>query len=453
MFQKFKDWAEENKIFLSVTGAGVVTAGVLVASCYKVALPHEVLVKTGPWLPAGKKLLVCKNTFQIWPQVVTRMNVTPWKTELHVDGLTKDVQYVGLPLTGIVGPNPDKLEEYATFMGGVEDVDDVIHGLISAEARAVTAQLDVHSFFGDKAAFRQVVQTHIQEDLNPLGLKIWQLGFQDIEDSKSHKDGKGTQYFHYLRQVKASEAEQTAREKVATMEKMGDSSVKKNESETRINKAKYEAEAVAVESENNILVAKHLASLEIEREKARKAASLAKTEVDAAIELEKQRLMQEVNVAKAKQEMENERAGQMPKTIAECEAIERKSLTNLFQAEQLAKAKVLTAEAEAKSIILKASADAEGILKKYQAEAQGLRELKDSLGTPEVLLSYQMINKGTYEVVANATSKALQGMAPNVSVWNMNNGNGATNDTFTSLAPFLKVIGDAVGVDIPNKKQ
>jgi uncharacterized membrane protein YqiK len=79
-------------------------------------------------------------------------------------------------------------------MSGCDDPMKIIHGVIDPEARAVASRLGIEKIFGDREAYRHEVEKCIAQDLSELGLKIWQSGVKEIEDSRTRKDGNGTRY-------------------------------------------------------------------------------------------------------------------------------------------------------------------------------------------------------------------------------------------------------------------
>jgi flotillin len=336
----------------------------------------------------------------------------------------------------------------------------------------VVARLDIEQINGDRDAFRHEVEQCATDDLAGLGMKIWQSGVEEVDDGKHQKDGgNGTQYFYFMRKIKAAEAEQTARRSVAEMQKTGDITVKENESQTRMRNAELEAKAVETESTNNILIAKLRSAQEVEQARAKQLTITAQIECDKATQLREAELLRELNVKNIAQETEKERSHKMAKVTVEAEAMERLAQAKLFAAEQDAKALVakLKAEAdgalaksiaEAEGIRLKTKAEADGFLAKSEAEAEGIRlkmdaeaegqeKLKKSLGDSNTLIQREMIKEGTYVKVAEASAQGLRGLNP--TIWSMDGGGNA--DTFKSLAPYLQLVANAVGVKLPDGKK
>lgn len=99
-------------------------------------------------------------------------------------------------------------------------------------------------------------------------------------------------------------------------------------------------------------------------------------------------------------------------------------------------------------------------------EAQGLVEmakaygaLADVMGGPAGLLQYMMLQNNTYERLANANARAINGLQPKINVWNTGaagSEGGAAADPaaslrniFQTLPPLLSTINDQTGIAPP----
>lgn len=434
---------EYKKEILSASFA--LTIGAYALSRYKVALPSEYLALTGPGISNVK---VAKKAVQ-WPfQTVSVIDMTPMTYELHISAMSTDKQDMGLPITFSIGPGTDveSQTKYATLLGGCPDVMKVVNGFIEPEARSIAANLTIEEIFKNRMAFREKVQESVQEDLNSFGLKVWQSGIREIEDDKTRKDG--TKYFHYLRLIKSSEAEQTARKSVAELEFKGDITVKEKERDTRMQSALYEANAVETESTAKIDIARHLAALEVEEAKFRMQSQLAKIEAEKAAMLREADLQREVENRRIAQFTERQRSEVMSKVTVESESMER-----------MAQAYLVSAQKQAEGKLAMSKAEAEGIQMKYAAQAEGLQKLKESLGSAEMLLSHEMIQNGTYEKIASSNAAAVQNMKPVITSWTTDGSSDGMSDIAKKLVPLLSIVSKQTGIEpptwlaqMPNKK-
>lgn len=432
---------------------GVAAVGVLTfVTRYHVAKPHQYLAITGPTLRTGIEhdMKLAKAAFR-WPlQIVTPLDMTPIHFSLHLDTMSSDKQDIGLPLNFTIGPASDlaSLRKFALRLSNCdgEKQEHIVAKIAESASRSIVAKLGIEQIFSDRDAYYKMVEEHLQHDLSNFGLEVFQSGSSEIEDSRTRKDG--TKYFHYLRLIKAAEAEKTANISVAEMHRQGNIAVKENESITRQKQIVLESEAVQVETTSNIEIAKQRAQQEVEEARFRQQATLAKIEAEKAAQLREAELQRELNVKNIAQETEKMRSEKLAKIVVDAEAQERMAQADLFAAQKRAESVRATGEAEAMALLAKGKADAETIRLRYEAEAEGLKRLQDTLGDPSNLLQREMIHKGTYESVAKSAAEGLQGLKP--TIWTLE---GGTEGGFKTLAPYIKLISDAVGVKIPQQQE
>jgi flotillin len=130
------------------------------------------------------------------------------------------------------------------------------------------------------------------------------------------------------------------------------------------------------------------------------------------------------------------------------------------------------ADAEAWSHAAKKNAEANLVKKVKEAEglsamADAYGKLSQAFGGPAGLLTYMMIEKGTFVELAKANAQAVQGMQPKISVWNtgpqagvegQGQGQGqaggvASLDTmrnvYQMLPPLMSTINEQTGITLP----
>ena len=113
-------------------------------------------------------------------------------------------------------------------------------------------------------------------------------------------------------------------------------------------------------------------------------------------------------------------------------------------------------EAEGKKVV----ADAEYYAQKQKAA--GMIEMAKAYGAmadvpwagPSGLLQYMMLERGTYEHMANANAKAINGLQPKINVWNTGSGGevdatAPIRNLFQALPPLLSTIQDQTGMMPP----
>ena len=94
-----------------------------------------------------------------------------------------------------------------------------------------------------------------------------------------------------------------------------------------------------------------------------------------------------------------------------------------------------------------------------QAQAQAYKALAEAFGGPQGLLQYMMLKENTYEKLALANAKAIQGLQPKVTVWNTGSGEGSNGvgegiapikNIMQSLPPLLSTVQEQTGITLPN---
>lgn len=113
----------------------------------------------------------------------------------------------------------------------------------------------------------------------------------------------------------------------------------------------------------------------------------------------------------------------------------------------------------------RATKEAEATFYAKQKEAEGIAEMAKAyghmakiLGGPQGLLQYMMLQNNTYEKLAQANAKAINGLQPKISVWNTGaagadgatDGSGAIRNLFQNLPPLLSTIQDQTGISPPS---
>ena len=118
-------------------------------------------------------------------------------------------------------------------------------------------------------------------------------------------------------------------------------------------------------------------------------------------------------------------------------------------------------EAEANFIIMQRQAEANFIVAQKEAAgvtetAKAYGELAKVLGGPQGLMQYLMLQNNTYEKLALANAKAINGLQPKINVWNTGSAGGEGADPtapirnlFQTLPPLLSTINDQTGMQPP----
>ncbi len=94
-----------------------------------------------------------------------------------------------------------------------------------------------------------------------------------------------------------------------------------------------------------------------------------------------------------------------------------------------------------------------------QAQAKAYMALAEAFGGPQGLLQYMMLKENTYEKLALANAKAIQGLQPKITVWNtgadgegvggMGQGIAPIKNIMQSLPPLLSTVQEQTGIALP----
>ena len=128
----------------------------------------------------------------------------------------------------------------------------------------------------------------------------------------------------------------------------------------------------------------------------------------------------------------------------------------LYSRQKDAEAGYLRSVREADAAFYAAKKEAEGVAEKAKAYEQ----LSKVLGGPQGLLQYMMLQDNTYEKLALANAKAVNGLQPKITVWNTGSSAGGEGDggeqvvgpirnILQSLPPLLTTINEQTGIAPP----
>lgn len=274
---------------------------------------------------------------------------------------------------------------------------------------------------------------------------------------------------------------------------------RKGEQEREI--AKINAETAVQKTERDSERAAAEASLSTRKTVLSRDVDIAKIEALRATEHKDEELKREVEVKRAAAEMERLRANDVVRATiareskqqaadAKAYEVQAEARAGLDAANQRAEAeayKIRTeaeasnqaanqrAEVEAYKIRTAADASNYAAIKEAEAnlqvqlkEAEGLAAMAEAYGKMSQafggaagLMQYLMIKENTYVHLASANAKAVQGMAPKISVWNTGaqagegsgGGSNSSIDTmrnvYQMLPPLMTTINEQTGITLP----
>ena len=369
----------------------------------------------------------------VWPvfQDYAFLDLKPISIECNLtNALSKQNIRVDVPCRFTVGisTEPENMTNAAERLLGlsVDSIQNIATDILFGQLRLVIATMDIEEINADRDKFLANVSTNVEAELRKIGLKLINVNVTDIRDESGYIEALGKEAAaKAINDAKKSVAEQNRFGEIGKAEADRDKDIRIAETtrDTRIKTA--DANARAVEGENNSKIA--IANSEaLRREKEAEASRIA-------VAAEK------VQAAKALEEAyKSERDAEMAR--AEREKATRQA--NVVVPAQIEKEKaIIDAEAEAERIRRKAQGEADAIFAKMDAQARGMLEILTkqaegfaqlvgaAAGDPEKAVTMLIADK--LPELVKTQVEAVKGInIDKVTVWD--GGNSADGKTATS---------------------
>ena len=395
----------------------------------------------------------------IWPvfQDFAFLDLKPISIECNLtNALSKQNIRVDVPCRFTVGisTEPEVMTNAAERLLGlsIDSIQNIATDILFGQLRLVIATMDIEEINADRDKFLAAVSQNVEAELRKIGLKLINVNVTDIRDESGYIDALGKEAAaKAINDAKKSVAEQNRFGEIGKAEADRDKDIRIAETtrDTRIKTA--EANALAVEGENNSKIA--IANSNATRRE--KEAEADRVAVAA----------EKVQAAKALEEAyKSERDAELAR--AEREEATRKA--NVVVPAQIEKEKaIIDAEAEAEQIRRKAKGEADAIYAKMDAQARGVLEIltKQATGFQQLVGAAQgdaqkavlmMIADKLPELVKTQV-EAVKGInIDKVTVWDT--GNGADGKTATSnfisglmkSVPPLDDLFKMAGMELPS---
>ncbi|RYP69913.1 hypothetical protein DL771_005806 [Monosporascus sp. 5C6A] len=397
----------------------------------------------------------------------------------------------------------DALTKYAMLLAENSDLkkgqhylENIVKGVIEGETRVLVSSMTMEEIFTEREEFKRRIFKNIQGELDQFGLKIYNANVKEL------KDAVGSTYFQSLSQKAHEGATNQARIDVADAQLKGNVGEAERHGHQDQAIAKINAETAVKKTERDVERAKAEANLATEKAKLNRDVDIARIQAQRATESQDEDLKKEVEMKRAAAELERLRATDVVKASILRESKQQAADAKAYEVQAEARANYdkstratdasaykVKVEAEAQAAAdytrttkssdaagykTRAEADAwshaavvnaEANLQKKLKEAEGLAAMADAYGRmsqafggPAGLLSYLMIEKGTYVELAKANATAIQNLQPKISVWNTGpeaggDGVGAAGSTmrniYQNLPPLMTTIQDQTGITFP----
>jgi len=395
----------------------------------------------------------------IWPvfQDYQYLDLKPISIECNLqNALSKQNIRVDVPCRFTVGisTEPDVMTNAAERLLGLstDNIQNIATDILFGQLRLVIATMDIEEINADRDKFLASVSANVEAELRKIGLKLINVNVTDIRDESGYIEALGKEAAaKAINDAKKSVAEQNRFGEIGKAEADRDKDIRIAETtrDTRIKTAEANALAVEGENQSKITIANSDAA---RREKEAEAARIA-------VAAEK------VQAAKALEEAyKSERDAELAR--AEREEATRKA--NVVVPAQIEKEKaIIDAEAEAEQIRRKAKGEADAIYAKMDAQARGVLEIltKQASGFQQLVGAAEgdaqkavlmMIADKLPELVKTQV-EAVKGInIDKVTVWDGGkgeNGKTATANFVSGLmqsVPPLQDLFKMAGMELPN---
>ena len=395
----------------------------------------------------------------IWPvfQDYAFLDLKPISIECNLtNALSKQNIRVDVPCRFTVGisTEPDVMTNAAERLLGlsIDSIQNIATDILFGQLRLVIATMDIEEINADRDKFLAAVSQNVEAELRKIGLKLINVNVTDIRDESGYIDALGKEAAaKAINDAKKSVAEQNRFGEIGKAEADRDKDIRIAETsrDTRIKTAEANALAVEGENQSKITIANSDAA---RREKEAEAARLA-------VAAEK------VQAAKALEEAyKSERDAELAR--ADREEATRKA--NIVVPAQIEKEKaIIDAEAEAEQIRRKAKGEADAIYAKMDAQARGVLEIltKQATGFQQLVGAAQGdAQKAVLMMIADKLPdlvktqvEAVKGInIDKVTVWDTGNsadGKTATSNFISGMMKSVPPLDDLfkmAGMELPS---
>ena len=378
----------------------------------------------------------------IWPvfQSYAFLDLKPISIECNLtNALSKQNIRVDVPCRFTVGisTEPENMTNAAERLLGlsIDNIQNIATDILFGQLRLVIATMDIEEINSDRDKFLANVSTNVEAELRKIGLKLINVNVTDIRDESGYIEALGKEAAaKAINDAKKSVAEQNRFGEIGKAEADRDKDIRIAETQRDTRICTADANAKAVEGENNSKIA--IANSDaIRREKEAEAAriAVAAEKVQAAKALEEAyKSERDAEAARA----EREKATQTANVVVPAEIEKEKAIIDAeAEAEKIRR----MAKGEADAIYAKMDAQARGMLEILSKQAQGFNQLVSAAaGDPQKAVLMLIADK--LPELVKTQVEAVKGIKiDKVTVWDGNGTDGKTaTSNFMSLPGYLK---------------
>lgn len=409
---------------------------------YKVSDPNQYLVRTGIGI---KDIRISKTGFRFPFQRSYFVDMNPKNYSFHINAMTNQKLEFNMPGVFTIGPknDPESITKYSRLIfssnysdSGTESdhLSSLIIGVVEGETRVLAAQMTFEEIFNDRTSFKNTIINNVQKELEAFGLSIYNANIKELADTQ------GSEYFSFAKQKARSEVEGKSKVDIAEAKKISDIGAKSRETDTRMQLAEYELQAVEKENEIAKRIAESTASLAVVKAESARLTNIANIESQKASQIREMNLQKDLEVSNLQTQLEALRAKDYSRA-----SIDADIKTKNAEAE----ANAIKVIAEANFYKAQKGADAQYAVLKAQAD--GLEQLKVSCGNNvDDVMKYLMVDRGILQELANSSAHAIQGLKPNMTIWSGTPEEPIRN-LLSAIPQLLNGIETQTGINFTNK--
>ena len=395
----------------------------------------------------------------VWPvfQDFAFLELKPISIECNLtNALSKQNIRVEVPCRFTVGisTEPEVMTNAAERLLGlsVDSIQNIATDILFGQLRLVIATMDIEEINADRDKFLASVSANVEAELRKIGLKLINVNVTDIRDESGYIEALGKEAAaKAINDAKKSVAEQNRFGEIGKAEADRDKDIRIAETTRDTGIKTADANARAVEGENNSKIA--IANSEaVRREKEAEAAriAVAAEKVQAAKALEEAyKSERDAEMARA----DREKATRQANVVVPAEVEKQKAIIDAeAEAEKIRR----KAQGEADAIFAKMDAQARGMLEILTKQAQGFNQLvQAAAGDPEKAVTMLIADK--LPDLVKTQVEAVKGInIDKVTVWD--GGNSADGKTATSnfisgmmkSVPPLDELFKMAGLNLPS---
>ena len=383
----------------------------------------------------------------VWPviQDYAYLSLTPISIDANLtNALSRQNIRVDVPCRFTVGisTEPDSMNNAAERLLGLsaEEIQELARDILFGQLRLVIATMSIEEINSDRDTFLEKIAKNVEVELKKIGLRLINVNVTDIKDESG--------YIQALGKEAAAKAINEAKVSVAEQDRNGEIGKAEAVKETRIRTS--QANAVAVQGENNAKV--EIANSDAQRrEKEAEALRIAVT----AEKVQQAKALQDAYIAERDAELaraERERSTQQ---------------ANILVAQEVDKQRVIiAAEAEAEQKRINAKGEADAIFARMEAEAKGYYEIltKQAAGYDKMVTAaggdaakaFMLIMSEKLPEIVKTQVEAIKGVnIDHVTVWDSGNNSDGKGSTANFLSGLMKSIPpmsdlfDQAGMNLP----